>query len=61
MFKVKCRGYVGVLSDLNATKDTGTFLGEICGAYDISIIIISEKTQIKLFDVDPEEIEIIKE
>lgn len=59
MFKVKCRGYVGVLSDLSATKDTGTFLGEIYGAYDVSII--SEKTEIKLLDVDSEEIEIMKE
>lgn len=60
MFKVKCRGHVGVLYDLNATKDTGALLsGEIYGTYDVSIR--SEKTQIKLFDVDPEEIEIMKE
>lgn len=63
MFKVKCRGYVGVLSDLSATKDTGHFLsGEIYGAYDVSIRLEkSEKTEIKLFDVDSEEIEIMKE
>lgn len=60
MFKVKCRGHVGVLLDLNATKDTGAFLsGEIYGAYDVSIR--SDKTEIKLFDVDSEEIEIMKE
>lgn len=60
MFKVKCRGYVGVLCDLNATKDTGTLLsGETYGTYDVSIR--SEKTKIKLFDVDSEEIEIMKE
>lgn len=59
MFKVKCRGYVGVLSDLNATENTG-FLrsGEISGSYDISII--SGKTEIKLRDVDSEEIEIMR-
>ena len=31
---------------------------EICVAYDVSI---SEKAEIKLFDVDSEEIEIMKE